>query len=197
MIEVVSIEASAVVGQVVAWTQAEDESDPGRRVQAEELIDQQGVVESALGPDPGTASLGGAAATDLFDDLELKLGQVHSFVVAPELELVIETEFEAVVGAGVGTDVEVAHWVGVGSVGFEDVAGAGAAAGFEAAVPGHVLGIGSGPAYAVNSAGTVATAAVGWDSTDDKPVGEDHILHTADSIADIVADTTALELAQQ
>lgn len=195
MIEVVRIEASAVVGQVVAWTQAEDESDPGRRVQAEELIDQRRVVESALGPDPGTASPGGAAATDLFDDLELKLGQVHSFVVAPELELVIETEFEAVAGAGVGTDVEVAHWVGVGSVGLEDVAGAGTGA--EAAVPGHVLGIGAGPAYAVNSAGTVATAAVGWDSTDDKAVGEDHILHTADSIADIVADTTALELAQQ
>lgn len=203
VIEVASIEASAVVGQVVASTQAEGESDPGGRVQAEVLIDQGGLVGSVLKPEPGTALLGGAAAMDLFDDLEL--GQVHAFVVAPELELVIETEFEAAVraGDGVGTDVVVAHWVGVGVgvVGFEDAAGAGpvigAASGFEVAVAGHVLGIGAAPAYAVNSAGTVAPAAVGWDSIDDKTVGEDHILHTADSIADIVADTTALELARQ
>lgn len=201
VIEVASIEASAVVGQVVASTQAE--SDPGGRVQAEVLIDQGGLIGSVLKPEPGTALLGGAAAMDLFDDLEL--GQVHAFVVAPELERVIETEFEAAVragdGVGVGTDVAVAHWVGVGVVGFEDAAGAGpvigAASGFEVAVAGHVLEIGAAPAYAVNSAGTVAPAAVGWDSIDDKTVGEDHILHTADSIADIVADTTALELARQ
>lgn len=97
-------------------------------------------------------------------------------------------------GAGAGAGAGVGAVAGIEAVAVsgaeEDVSG-------PVVVTGGIHEIGADPALAFDAVDIVGRVAAEGSNTADWSVGMDHILHTADNIADIVVDTTALELAQQ
>lgn len=104
------------------------------------------------------------------------------------LVVVVVTAAVAGAGAGVGAVAGIAAVAVSGAE--EDVSG-------PVVVTGGIHEIGADPALAFDAVDIVGRVAAEGSNTADWSVGMDHIPHTADNIADIVVDTTALELAQQ
>lgn len=104
------------------------------------------------------------------------------------LGVVVVTAAGAGAGAGVGAVAGIEAVAVSGAE--EDVSG-------PVVVTGGIHEIGADPALAFDAVDIVGRVAAEGSNTADWSVGMDHILHTADNIADIVVDTTALQLAQQ
>lgn len=135
-----------------------------------------------------------AAALVPVVEAENGLGFEKRYLDADVSGLVVVVVTAAVAGAGAGAGAGVGAGAGIAAVAVsgaeEDVSG-------PVVVTGGIHEIGADPALAFDAVDIVGRVAAEGSNTADWSVGMDHIPHTADNIADIVVDTTALELAQQ
>lgn len=129
-----------------------------------------------------------AAALVPVVEAENGLGFEKRYLDADVSGLVVVVVTAAVAGAGAGAVAGIAAVAVSGAE--EDVSG-------PVVVTGGIHEIGADPALAFDAVDIVGRVAAEGSNTADWSVGMDHIPHTADNIADIVVDTTALELAQQ